>query len=69
MNEDKKTLQAIDDELVQAASLVHRRSRPRLENRVSPKTDELIALLDSEDGCLTQASSSAVVPVRRKLAR
>ncbi|MFC3861014.1 hypothetical protein ACFOPQ_09600 [Deinococcus antarcticus] len=66
MNEDKNRLQAIDDELVQAASLVHRRTRPRLKRRV---VDEgLAALLDSEDGRLPQ-ESSPVASVERKLAR
>lgn len=66
MNEDKNRLQVIDDELVEAASLVHRRSRPRLKRRV---VDEgLATLLDSDDGRLPQ-ESSPVALVRRKLAR
>lgn len=54
MNEDQNTLQAIDDELVQAASLVHRRTRLRRKRRVAANDDGLAALLNSEDGCLSQ---------------
>lgn len=66
MNENKNRLQAIDDELVQAASLVHRRNRPMLKRRV---VDEgLATLLDSDDGRLPQ-EASPVASVGRKLAR
>lgn len=61
MDEPNDVMQALDDEMVRSAAVVHRRDSPARPRRVAPaEAADLLALLASSEGRLSAPSSDPV---------